>query len=213
MQNTVVSPLVHSPDEHSIVAMLEGVVAQSVIAIQIQLEALLGDAIWLTPPNALHMTLMEIICDTQYTGMSRGEHFLQWYEQYNHAARETIAQFGPFDVTLSELHASKGAIILKAAASEPFNAVRAKLLENTVLPAETKTPPDITHCSIARYNQAIDLDSVRERTRDIAVNLTIHVTEFKLMKDLGPDFHPKPLEVYRLLGEAVNRGSVTIIRN
>lgn len=198
MSNTVVSPLVHSPDEFSIAAMLSNETIQEVLSIQSQLTALLGEAIWLTPPNALHSTLMEIICDTKYEGMSRKEHFTHWYERYNDKARETIATFHPFDVTFNELHVSPAAIILKATDTSVFNTIREALLESTTLPTQTKLPPDITHCTIARYNKEIDLGMAREKTKGIKVDVKLHISAFKLMTDLGPDFHPSVVQTYDL---------------
>ena len=75
MTDTVISPLIHSPDEFAIVAMPDSEPRQKITAIQNRLSTLLGDTIWLTPPNALHSTLMEIICDTEYESLSRREHF------------------------------------------------------------------------------------------------------------------------------------------
>jgi 2'-5' RNA ligase len=198
MSETVISPLIHSPDEHSIVAIPDSESIQKIVTIQSKLKSLLGDAIWLTPPNALHSTLMEIICNTEYTGLTRKEHFMHWYERYNGITRETIAQFPPIDVNFNELYISPVAIILKAADSRSFNAIREALLENTVLPKQTKLPPDITHCTIARYNVKIDLDDMRGKVREISTDFNLHISEFKLMKDLGPDFHPTSLQTYSL---------------
>lgn len=198
MPSTIVSPLVHSPDEFSIVAMPDNETTKKIVDIQSQLSSLLGDAIWLTPPNALHSTLMEIICDTTYEGMSRKEHFEHWYERYNDKAREVIATLQPFDVTFDELIVSPGAIILKASDTSAFNTIRKALLDQTVLPVQTKIPPDITHTSIARYNKAIDVDIAREQVSSIKVAIKLHITEFKLMTDLGPDFHPSVIQTYSL---------------
>lgn len=198
MPSTVISPLVHSPEEHDIVAMPDAETVQKIVAVQKQLQLVLGDAIWLTPPNTLHCTLMEIICNAEYTGLSRKEHFRHWYERYNDTAKEVIAQFGPIEATFNELYVSPAAIILKAADPGPFNAIRTALLARIVLPEQTKMPPGIAHCTIARYNKVIDLDNAREQTRPIVVNFDTSISEFKLMKDLGPDFHPIVEDVYTL---------------
>jgi hypothetical protein len=198
MPNTSVSPLVHSPDEHSIVFMPGTESIDKIIQVQRQLKSLLGDAIWLTPPQALHMTLMEIICDTEYEGMSREEHFRQWYERYNEAAKNAIARFSPIEVTFNRLHASSAAIIITAVDARPFNDIRADLLARTVLPAQTKSPPDIAHCTIARYHESVDLDTVRSLIKGISVEFDEYVSEFRLMKDLGPDFHPITIDTYKL---------------
>jgi hypothetical protein len=200
MANTFISPLIHSPEEHAIVALPDSVSIQRIVKIQTLIKSVLGDIIWLTPPNTLHSTLMEIVCDTEYTGLSRKEYFRHWYDRYNDATSNVIAQFRPIDVTFSELYVSPGAIILKAVDPKPLNDVRAALLEHIVLPEQTKLPPDIAHCSVARYNEAVDLEEVRERVRrvDICVDVGLHISEFKLVRDLGLGSHPIVEEVYSL---------------
>jgi hypothetical protein len=198
MAKTIISPLVHSPEEHAIVAIPDNESVGEIVRIQGLLKALLGDAIWLTPPNALHSTLMEIICDTEYKGLSRKEHFTHWHDLYNDATRETISQFPPIDLTLSELSCSPAAIILKAANPSPFNNIREALLRNIVLPEQTKIPPDIIHCTIARYSKEVDLNEVREQVKGIGANVGLHISEFKLVRDLGPDFHPSVEQSYSL---------------
>jgi len=198
MRETIITPRIHSPDEYNIAAMPGSESIQRIVAIQNKLKSLLGNAIWLTPPNTLHSTLMEITCKAEYTGLTRKEHFMHWYERYNDKARETIAQFPPIDAHFNELYVSPEAIILQAADPAPFNNIRESLLKNTVLPEQTKTPPTIAHCTIARYNDKISLDEAREKVSEIAADLTVHISEFKLMKDLGPDFHPVHLETYTL---------------
>jgi hypothetical protein len=195
---TTVSPLVHSPDEHSIAAVLSRESIEKVVAIQRQLKTMLGDAIWLTPANALHMTLMEIICDTEYKELPRKQHFMNWYERYNDTVKEIIAHFPSTSIIFNQLHVSPAAIILKAESPQPFNDIRDALLVRTVLPAQTKLPPDIAHCTIARFNKAVDLNAARERASAIAVDFDEHIREFKLMKDLGPDFNPSIIEAYGL---------------
>lgn len=198
MPTTIVSPLVHSPDEHSIAAMPSREFIEKMVAIQQQLKAMLGDAIWLTPANALHITLMEIICDTEYKGLSRKQYFMNWYEAYNQTVKKVIALFPSIKATFNQLHASPGAIILQAANPQPFNDIRDALLARTVLPPQTKMPPGIAHCSVARFSEAMDLTVVRERASAVTVNFDEHIREFKLVKDLGPDFKPIVIETYRL---------------
>ena len=91
------------------------------------------------------------------------------------------------------------AIIAKAADSQPFNDVRAKLLLKIALPTGTKLPPDITHCSLARFNTVLDVESIRSLAGAIAIGFTEHVSDFKLLKGLGPPrFNPTTMQTYRL---------------
>lgn len=191
---TIPTPEIHSEDEHAIVVLPGDAWRTEASAIQDQLVQLFGDALWLQQPSALHCTVMEIICDAVYQGMSRKEHFAQWYEQYNETVKAVLADCPPFEIHFSELFVSERAIIIKTADSTPLNEIRAKILARTKLPQDTKQPPQITHCSLARFTRAIDLDDARRQTQDISVDIAQHVTQLALMKDLGPpDFNGTPL--------------------
>lgn len=198
---TVVTPYVHSGDEHALVAQFDKRTESSIAQIQQQLVQLFGDALWLQRPPALHSTLMEIICNADYQGLTRKQYFTQWYESYNEIVKETLAATMPFDIRFSQLYVSERAIIIKTADSTPFNMIRKRLLAVTALPDGTKMPPEITHCSLARFNRRLDLEEVRRKTSTIPVDVTVHVASFSLVKDLGPpDFNGEPMEIYPLQG-------------
>ena len=199
MPTTVVSPLVYSEDEYNLAALLSPSAVQKVGVIQEQLQKLLGDAIWLTPTNCLHITLMEVICDTEYKDFSRAQYFNEWYEKYNEQVRRTIAGLSPYDATFNEIRISQGAIIIKAPDPKPFNDIRDKLLSEIELPQGTKIPPNIAHCTIARFNKVVDLDDMQLKARELTIDLTERIAAFSLVKDLvPPDFSPKIVEKYEL---------------
>ena len=196
---TITSPLTHVEDEHSISVLLSDKATKQATAIQAQLVKLFGDAIWLQQPPALHITLMEIIGNTEYHGMTRQQHFQQWYEMYAQITKEVLADVAPFAITFDQLLVSKRAIIIMAAESRPFNDIREALLAKIRLPEGTKLPPDITHATLARFNRAIDLDDAVQLATGIQVNFTEHIEVFSLVKDLGPPhFNGTPIQTYPL---------------
>lgn len=68
---TIATPKVLSGDEHSIVSLMSEECLRQVITVQTRLKEVFGDTIWLQEPPALHITLMEVICDTDYGNRSR----------------------------------------------------------------------------------------------------------------------------------------------
>jgi hypothetical protein len=199
MTETIPTALTLSYDEYGIVTTFseESLVALSTL--QNQLAGILGDAIWLTPRRALHSTLMEIICDIDYGDTPRKQLFADWHEQFNQIVSKTIAALPPSEINFSELEVSPRAIIVRSTDPKIFNEIRSNLLAKMNLPHGTKMPPDITHCTVARYNTPLDMDDVIERTSELKVNFTEHIREFKLLKDLGPPtFDPKTIEEYVL---------------
>jgi hypothetical protein len=196
---TNVSSFEYSADEYNIVAMPSPETVAVIGSIQRQLKGLFGDAIWLMQPRSLHITVMEIICNTDYKGQVRRHLFEQWYKQYHTVVAEVLASCQPLKLHFSELVVSPGAIIVKTQSSEQLNAVRNALLARIALPDGTKVPPDITHCSIARYSQSIDLDKAQRAAQHISVDADEMVDQFKLMNNLvPPDFNPNCLETYSL---------------
>jgi hypothetical protein len=199
MSETIITPQTPSEHEYAIVARFSKALLEQLALVQEQLRNVLGDTIWLTPRNALHSTLMEIICDREYEDLSRERHFLNWFKQYDQKASEIIASIKPFDIRFTDLEISQRAIIVKASNSKKFNITRASLLSNIDLPRGTKQPPDITHCTLARFNEVLNVESVIGQTKTIAVDFTERVNNFKLLKDLGPpSFDPKTIQTYQL---------------
>ncbi|HSW65698.1 MAG TPA: 2'-5' RNA ligase family protein [Bacillota bacterium] len=204
MNQTVVSPQIFSEDEHNIAAFFTQQSLAQIVRLQTQLQQQLGDVIWLTPPHAAHITLMEIIRDTEYKTLSRKQHFTKWYERYNQITKDTIAGFGPVCFTFNQLQVSPNAIIIKAKDPAPFNDIRAALLAKIVLPEGTKQPPDIVHCTLARFAKAIDLDEATAALKTLAVNFEECITEFRLEKDISPpNFRHTTVETYKL-GQQAN---------
>ena len=199
--HTIATPRTHSENEHAIVALLSGECLRQATALQRQLKNLFGDCLWLQEPPSLHITLMEIICDADYGGQSRRELFRQWHAQYGEVTKKLLARVPPFDLVFDQLLVSQRAIIIKTRHSDELNKIRALLLANIQLPHGTKNPPDITHATLARFNQPLDLAHVNQQVARLGIATTQHVAEFSLVKDLGPPtFNGTPLERYRLTG-------------
>lgn len=196
---TNVTQKVYSPCEHSIVKLLTGAAEQQAIQLQQQLVAVFNDAIWLQEPPSIHSTLMEIISDAQYTGMTRQQHFDTWYNAHNTTVKQIIATIEPFTVHFTELFISPWAIIIKAPNTDPFNSIRKLLVANAAAPKETKIPPDITHSTMARFAKPLDLAKAQQAVKNLIVDITVDVQNFSLVPNLGPPhFNGTPLQTYPL---------------
>jgi hypothetical protein len=187
-----------SEDECGIVATFSEQSLDQLTAIQAKLSERLGDSIWLTPRRALHSTLMEIICDREYS-VPRQVLFADCYKQYSRSVSEILAELPAFEITLNEIEVSARAIIVRSKNSDLFNTIRSKILSRTVLPDGTKMPPNITHCTLARFNRSVDLEMVIREIQHMQCDFTEHIVGFKLLKDLGPPtFEPKIIQEYSL---------------
>lgn len=158
-----------------------------------QLTAELPGVLWPMPTEQLHITLCEIIQPKDYSHDKEALYKLH-QEQYENAPVAILSTLPKFTVTFDTIEASSQAIIIRASDSSVFNAIRAKLVENMQLPTETRTPPDITHSSIARYLKEIDLEKVREVITRHDIKIEEEISEFKLLRTEVP-----PMQKYKTL--------------
>ena len=198
MTKTIETIQTSSADECGIVATFSEQSLNNLMDIQDRLSECLGDAIWLTPRRALHSTLMEIICDIEYP-VPRHEVFAKWYTQYGLSVNKILSEIQIFEISFSEIEVSERTIIVRSATSDSFNSIRSQLLSEIDLPKGTKLPPDITHCTLARYKRSLDLENVIASTQHLRCDFTEHIATFELLKDLGPpSFDPKTIAEYSL---------------
>ena len=199
LMQTIVTPPLFSEDEYAIVRILSDDSSNKVADIQVRLVELFGDAIWLQQPPSLHITLMEIICDAKYYLKSRRKYFRDWQDSYSEIVKEVLSEIESFSIKFTELLVSERAIIVKTSDSTALNKIRELLLARIQLPPETKMPPDITHCSLARFNKVIDLKEAKLLLDEISIDITEHISGFSLVKNLGPlSFNSLPTESYLL---------------
>lgn len=158
-----------------------------------ELTVELPGTLWSMPPEQLHITLCEIIQPKDYA-QDKEDLFRLHQQQYENIPGEILSQFPEFAITFDVLEASPQAIIIRASDSSAFNSIREKLITNIQLPDETRTPPDITHSSIARYIKTVELESVQDIVTRHRVNITEEIVDFKLVRNEIP-----PLQKYKIL--------------
>lgn len=200
---TVVDSQEFSKDEYNI-AIIASLHLQNYVAkIQNKLQNRLGDTVVLMPLHGLHMTVMEIIYNHEYQEASRHELFSRRESQYRLLPKAIASQYSNTAIKFDALEVSKHAIILRASDSAFLNNIRSDLLKAITLPSETKKPPDITHCTIARFAKEVDLEEVRRLIEDMDVNVTEQVSEFKLLTNVVPPrFDYTVLESFALTGDS-----------
>lgn len=168
------------------VALLSENAQQKITQLLADISQELPGVVWPMPPEALHLTLCEIVQSRKEYSEDKEELFDKRKQEYTEAAAEVLTEIPRFSVTLDCIEASPEAIIVRTKDSSAFNGIRARLLERITLPEETKTPPNITHSSIARYLKATDVEAVRAVLAKHTVQIEEPITEFKLLKTLIP---------------------------
>lgn len=194
MVTTSITPNIGIQDNaYALVALLSLEARTSVVQLQKTLQAELGDALWLMPPEALHITLLEIIQPKPYS-QDKQALFERHREEYLTGTAAVMEKVRPVTAIFNEMVVSPQAVILKTQSGERFNAIRRDLLDKLPLPAETSAPPDIIHTSIARFTQEIDLELVGRAAGKLDIELKETTTEFQLVHNIVP-----PLLKYKTL--------------
>jgi 2'-5' RNA ligase len=157
------------------------------------LAAELPDVIWPMPPEQLHITLCEIIQPKPYSQDKEVLYKLH-KEQYETVPAQTLSAFPKFTITFDTIEVSPQAIIVKSSNSDSLNSIREKLVSKIELPKETRTPPDISHSSIARYLKEVDLEIVQKVVARHKIDIKEEIVEFKLLRN-----EVLPLQKYEVI--------------
>ncbi len=194
MTNTQIAEYIGQPNlGYVLVALPSGNMQRQITDLLDKLSRQLPGIIWPMPSQQLHLTLCEIIQPKDYSQDKEALYKLH-QAQYENTLSQILADTSKFTVTLNTIEASPQAIIVRASDSSTFNSIRAKLVANIQLPRQTRTPPDITHSSIARYLQEVDLDKVQRVIARHSIVIEEEIAQFKLLKTLIP-----PLQEYQVL--------------
>lgn len=196
---TIVDPREYSPDEYNIVALPSETLRRQTALIQERLVRIFGDAIWLTPSDALHITIMEVTGPHSLPIELRQGRYQHWQRNYGQTIKDMIATFPSASLHFDQIRVSQRAIIVQAADPDALNEMRAALLSKTELPEGTNLPPDIAHMTIARFSEAIDLDDAEQRTKPLSIDHHEYLTAFSLLRDITPpDFNVVVIDTYPL---------------
>lgn len=146
------------------------------------LETELPGVIWAMPPATLHFTLYEIIQPKAYSE-DKEILYTRHQREYEELPAKILSSIKPIKVNFDTIEASPYAIIIRGEDDGTFNKIRAQILEEMPIIAESKQPPDIIHSSIARYLKEEDFERIQEIIQKHSINFTETVTEVKLLKN------------------------------
>lgn len=144
------------------------------------LQEKLGKNVYIMPEETLHITLCEIIQSKDYSE-NKEMLYSRNSSNYQNQTEQILAQFSPIEVVFDEVVVSPQAIIIKGRDNGSFEEIRKELVKNLPLPSETKKPPTIIHCTIARFLTEIPIDEVREITKQYSIVLNERVSSFSLI--------------------------------
>ena len=162
-------------------AAIDTIAARQISELQETLKLTYGDALWLTPANALHITLVDWLAPLSEYPDDKEKLLGRMRGEYERALRLALQGIPIQTLSFDKILVSPSAIVITADASRDlFNSIRAKFLDTVTLLPGTKTPPKITHATIGRFVREIDMSPM-----PVALDGPIGVTidEFRLVKE------------------------------
>jgi 2'-5' RNA ligase len=148
-----------------------------------ELSLKLKDIIWPMPKSALHITLCEIIQPKLYE--EDKELLFKNLPQYKVVLKDVLKR-NSIRVFFDAIEVSPQAIIIKGHDNGSFNSIRNLLVKELPLPTETKLPPSIIHCTIARFKSSVDLEKIKTIIDQSSINFEENVDTFKLLINTSP---------------------------
>lgn len=142
-----------------------------------------GKAIYCPPAKSLHITLMDWIAPLVKYGKDKDKIFSEIYPDYDRAFQESIENISPIKVSFDEIRVSSGAIFTVGTDSGEFRSIRDGFLERVELLPNTKRPPNIIHCTIARFNKSIELEPIKEFVGHLQLSTEENIQSFRLVKE------------------------------
>lgn len=182
-----------SENAYALVALLSESAKQQVSQLLNKLSKVLGDAVWIMPREALHVTLCEIIQAKDYTEDKQALYDRHSFE-YENVTADILSNYKPIIIAFDTVVASPQAIIIKGIDDGSFEKIRKAIVDKLPLPSETKLPPSIIHTSIARFTKVIQLDEVENIVNHQAISFKETIDAFQLVNNLTP-----PLLKYKIV--------------
>lgn len=141
-----------------------------------------GLAIHPSPPQSLHITLLDWLAPLLDYGQDKDVLFKQIFSRYDEAMTEAIKNIAPIKVHFNIAGAYPPAIIVRGKDDGQYQSIRQRFLNKVELLPNTKLPPKIIHSTFARYVQEIDLALVRQFAAKQPISFTQLVDSFSLIR-------------------------------
>lgn len=143
------------------------------------------NAVWATPANALHITLMHWLAPLTDYGQDKDALFERNFPAYDAVLHESLRRVAPIDILFSRLVVSESAIALVAdeKSNSTFNEIRQKFLSQAELLKGTNQPPDIAHSTIIRFVGEIPLEEVQKIADSLQFSIAQTIDEFRVVRE------------------------------
>lgn len=168
-----------------------------------QLQALIkaefGDLVWNTPPDTLHITLLDWIAPRVDYGEDKSKLFEQLFAEYDAVMADILDGIKPIKVVFNEVKISPNAIFIMGHDEGQFEHIRNEFLKRVNLLPNTKLPPKIIHSTLARFQAEAPLQPIADFIAKQNLTYEQTVDHFRLVReDIIPQLKHELLKTYNL---------------
>jgi 2'-5' RNA ligase len=168
-------------------------------AIQERFRQQFGQAVWLAPPETLHITLFDWIAPLVDYGQDKDALFAGNQEMYDRALQAALTAVEPIPVKFTTVAAFPAAIIIQGSDSGQYQRIREACRPTIELLPGTKPPPTIIHTTIGRFVETVDLTPVQQLASSLTCDIDHTTSEFRLVRETkDPLVEFSVLKRYRL---------------
>ena len=142
-----------------------------------------SSSLWLPEGDQLHITFAHVVSpDAEYDD-PREEVFNSLRANAEVAVSHAAGNVTGNRVTFNEIKVFPGAVILTGIDNGTFDRARAIFADEVQAPDETRKPPKIIHTTIARFNEPIALDRVRQAVAEIHPEVAFEIPSLQLIQE------------------------------
>jgi len=172
---------------------------QKVAAINLQLKQEFGDVILDQPGSALHVTLMDWVAPLVTYEKDHDALFKEVFDTYDNVLSSLAGNTKIFNVTFDTIRCSPAAIFIQGHDDGQFQSLRDGFTNQIELVAGTKQPPKIVHCTIARFDAAVDINQIKQFVETLSIHFQQPVHDFRLVHEVEmPMLSYETLKIYPL---------------
>jgi hypothetical protein len=161
-----------------------------------RIQETFGESVFCTPRDSLHVTLLDWVAPlVDYDGKDKTALYKEVRSVYNGTMTEILSAVkSPIKIHFEEFRVSPTTIYMVGKDNGEFQTIRSEFVTRVQLLPNTKLPPTIVHCSLARFIKPIDLQQASETISKIFVDFEQDVTNFRLLRS-----YREPLLEFKLL--------------
>jgi len=157
---------------------------QAVVLLNEKIKTKFGEVILAQPGGALHITLMDWVAPLVNYIDDWDELFAKIFTTNDKVLSRQLENLHSFDIIFDTIRVSPAAIFIQGHDNGQFRRVRDDFVEEVGLPPGTKQPPRIVHCTIARFDKAVDLGPIKEYVETLNTNFIQRVEAFRLVREV-----------------------------